>query len=512
MSTEYGVYRGVVHTANQSTGEATVRIPSLLGAEKTVSVSPKGLVSLSGTYPIPAAGTPVYVAVSSDQSQYYWLTALPQVLPGEGEYVTLTGDQTVAGDKTFSGLLTANSGVSTTSVTATGTVSGSTVSATGTVSGGTLTTTGAVSSGSLTVDTDVLVVDAVNNRVGVNNAGPSYTLDVSGIIRADHASITPIVASGAAAGLAFEERDDAGDQWIWYATGGTARLYNGSDYLTVADTTGLITTSGGVTVGGTLSVGASNLSVDTTSTPDQQVLVAVNGGTATWQHRGVSVFSNTTTRDAAITSPAGGEVVYLSSTPELQVYDGGAWSPLMPSGSITQFAGSSAPTGWLLCDGSAVSRTTYARLFAVIGTTYGVGDGSTTFNLPDLQGRVPVGYDSGQTEFDALGETGGTKTHTLTTGEMPSHSHSHTHSFSGTTASDGSHSHSVTAGLGGGDVGLTAGASNYNLLEESKTTSTAGSHTHTYSGTTGSDATTSGSGGAHNNLQPYIALHYIIKA
>jgi microcystin-dependent protein len=78
------------------------------------------------------------------------------------------------------------------------------------------------------------------------------------------------------------------------------------------------------------------------------------------------------------------------------------------------FAGSTAPTGWLLCDGTAVSRTTYSDLFAITSTTYGVGDGSTTFNLPNLKGRVPVGLDTSQTEFDVLGETGGAKTHTLT--------------------------------------------------------------------------------------------------
>ena len=65
-----------------------------------------------------------------------------------------------------------------------------------------------------------------------------------------------------------------------------------------------------------------------------------------------------------------------------------------PAGSITQFGGSSTPSGWLLCNGSAVSRSTYSNLFTVIGTTYGVGDGSTTFNLPNLKGKVPVGYNS----------------------------------------------------------------------------------------------------------------------
>ena len=80
-----------------------------------------------------------------------------------------------------------------------------------------------------------------------------------------------------------------------------------------------------------------------------------------------------------------------------------------PPGLISMFAGSTAPTGWLICDGSAVSRTTYADLFSAIGTTYGNGNGSTTFNLPNLQGRVPVGYKSSDSDFNSMGKTGGGK-------------------------------------------------------------------------------------------------------
>ena len=70
----------------------------------------------------------------------------------------------------------------------------------------------------------------------------------------------------------------------------------------------------------------------------------------------------------------------------MQLYDG-----IVPPGMIAPYAGKTAPEGWLLCDGSAVSRTTYAALYAAIGTTYGAGNGSTTFTLPDLRGRVPAG-------------------------------------------------------------------------------------------------------------------------
>lgn len=81
----------------------------------------------------------------------------------------------------------------------------------------------------------------------------------------------------------------------------------------------------------------------------------------------------------------------------------------VPTGTITSFGGSSAPTGWLLCDGSAVSRTVYAALFAIIGTAYGVGDGSTTFGLPDLRGRVAVGFaaSGGHSDVSTLGQNEG---------------------------------------------------------------------------------------------------------
>ncbi|MFN4276120.1 MAG: phage tail fiber protein [Ferrovibrio sp.] len=110
---------------------------------------------------------------------------------------------------------------------------------------------------------------------------------------------------------------------------------------------------------------------------------------------------------------------------------------LLPTGLVSPFAGSSAPTGWLFCDGAAVSRDSYANLFAMIGTTYGSGDGSTSFNLPDLRGRVAAGRDDmGGVTADrltatsaagldgaVLGTAGGNQQHQLTIAEMPSHRH-----------------------------------------------------------------------------------------
>lgn len=152
----------------------------------------------------------------------------------------------------------------------------------------------------------------------------------------------------------------------------------------------------------------------------------------------------------------------------------------LPCGAIIPWAATTAPPNWLLCDGSAVSRTTYSSLFAVIGTTYGTGNGSTTFNLPDLRGRVPVGRDAGQTEFDVLGETGGAKTHTLSINEIPSHTH---------TTTDGAYSSNQ-------GPWYAAGGGIYNVRTATDVSKTSGS---------------SGGGQAHNNLQPYQVVNYIIK-
>jgi len=95
-----------------------------------------------------------------------------------------------------------------------------------------------------------------------------------------------------------------------------------------------------------------------------------------------------------------------------------------PPGTILAFAGVGAPAGYLLCDGTAVSRSTYAALYAAIGTTWGVGDGATTVNTPDLRGRSPLGAGSGPgLSARAVADTGGTETHQLVTAELPSHTH-----------------------------------------------------------------------------------------
>ena len=172
------------------------------------------------------------------------------------------------------------------------------------------------------------------------------------------------------------------------------------------------------------------------------------------------------------------------------------------TGVVQLFAGSSAPSGWLICNGQAVSRTTYAALFAVIGTTYGAGDGSTTFNVPNLVNKTVRGSNS-------LGKTGGADTVTLTTANMPAHSHD---GGSLSVESTGEHTHTVyiySTGTGGSSVHLSVDKVG-NWVSYSGgtfTSSSSGEHTHTISGSTGS----TGSGSAVTITNPYVMLHYIIK-
>jgi microcystin-dependent protein len=188
---------------------------------------------------------------------------------------------------------------------------------------------------------------------------------------------------------------------------------------------------------------------------------------------------------------------------------------LVPTATITPYAGSSAPTGWLLCYGQAISRSTYAGLYAVVGDTYGSGDGSTTFNLPDLRGRTPAGLDNlggsdaGRLDWaNTLGTTGGTQTHTLTGAESGTSAHSHTAS----SASNGSHNHNVAwaGSAAGGNNKIVEYPAGYNnkTFDDPTYMGSAGAHTHTI---TVNNSTAANASSAHNNMQPTILLSYIIK-
>jgi len=183
---------------------------------------------------------------------------------------------------------------------------------------------------------------------------------------------------------------------------------------------------------------------------------------------------------------------------------GVAGDSAMPAGTIALWHGDTAPTDWLLCDGAAVSRTTYASLWNALGTKYGAGNGTTTFNVPNLKGRVPVGKDSAQTEFDAIGETGGAKT--------ASHTQSHTHTLSD---------------AGAAKIAIVAGSSNQ--IQERRVTVASYANTHSINsvnlgggagGYTTASTAGAGLGGSTDSesvtttvstLQPYHVVNFIIK-
>ena len=202
-----------------------------------------------------------------------------------------------------------------------------------------------------------------------------------------------------------------------------------------------------------------------------------------------------------------------------------------PAGVVNMWVGSSAPTGWLLCDGSAVSRTTYSALFAVIGTTYGAGDTTTTFNLPDLLGRVPMGAGAGTgLTSRTLGAELGAESTTLTSSHIPEHGHTinHGHTGSGSTSiSGGDHAHTITSKWSGaqthdhagtGSVGSVSSGSDQSGGTETQTSVNSAGHSHTASTSVTVDSMTGSSGNygtasptAVTAVQPSTVVNFIIK-
>jgi microcystin-dependent protein len=207
-----------------------------------------------------------------------------------------------------------------------------------------------------------------------------------------------------------------------------------------------------------------------------------------------------TTSVLDVTQIQGGGATFTGNVSATQYYGGGAnltGIVAVPSGAVFPFAGAAAPSGFFLCYGQAVSRTTYSALFAAIGTIYGAGNGSTTFTLPDIRGRAVAGQDdmggasanrltgtSGSVNGDTLGGTGGAETHTLTTAELAAHTH-------------GAGSYRIQTG--GDAAQSSANGAVFRNEINGPGTAVSGS------------SSSAGSGSAHNNVQPTIILNYIIK-
>lgn len=218
----------------------------------------------------------------------------------------------------------------------------------------------------------------------------------------------------------------------------------------------------------------------------------ISGGVqidGTWTTTGLTAGSRyyaSSTAGGITTTPGGRMIGAALSTTKLLLRSLKPNDDGVPVGTVLAFAGSTAPNNFLLCYGQAVSRATYANLFNLLGTNYGAGDGSTTFNIPDLRGRVIAGLDNlggssanviTDTDADTLGGVHGSETHTLTESEMPAH----THAFGGTVKLKDASS---------ADSGFSSASSAQNAT-----------------------ATLSAGGGtSHNNVQPTIFMSYIIRA
>ena len=235
---------------------------------------------------------------------------------------------------------------------------------------------------------------------------------------------------------------------------------------------------------------------------------------------------------------------------KIWVYSGTAWVggtvvSALPAGSMQMYAApvtqstsvgvvtTTAPSGWLLANGDAVSRTTYGSLFSAIGTTYGTGNGSTTFNLPDLRGRLPMGVGTGvglnasgtgvtsgsAMTARALGAWFGEETHLLTTSELASHSHANTVSGgnTGTMNSNAAHTHTGFSspllkyvGSGGNRADITGG-SVWIGTDSSPTTVNSQNTDHTHTFTPSISNANAGSDSRHATIPPVLVMNFIIK-
>jgi len=224
---------------------------------------------------------------------------------------------------------------------------------------------------------------------------------------------------------------------------------------------------------------------DTLQTGDPQKIVS--GAEIDTEFNNIS--SSSTSKADKVSGSTSGNIASLTATGNL-ADSGQSVNTLVPTATIFMFADTAAPNGWLVCDGSPVLRAQYPDLFNVIGEQFGEGDGSTTFNLPDLRDRMPLGFGSiGGTDvnrvgnFDTnLGSDGGADVHFLSTAEMPVHDHN-IHSFTSSESPSPSGAYDPAFGL----------------IDATET------------GPQRGGVSNAGGNAPHNNMPPFLAVNFIIK-
>ena len=365
--------------------------------------------------------------------------------------------------------------------------------------------------GDLTVNGTTTTVSTTNTTVTDNllelNSGASSNANDSGII----------IERGSTGDNAVIIWDESADKFAFGTTTATADSTGNISYTAAGLTLGSVdvdninvngnaitstNTDGNITItpNGTGEVDISKVDIDSG---------AIDGTTIGANSAAAGTFSQVTLASgASVTSIldednfASDSATALATQQSIKAYIANQLTASVPAGVVSPYAGTSAPTGYLLCYGQAVSRTTYADLFSAISTTYGAGDGSSTFNLPDLRGRVVAGQDdmgttsanrltgqSGGLDGDTLGATGGAETHTLEDSQsgLPAH-----------TVPSGT----VTAH--GIDTDQGDNVNHIRIFTSNRGSSTTVPATN--GAVPGADAAD-----AHNNVQPTIILNYIIK-
>lgn len=327
-----------------------------------------------------------------------------------------------------------------------------------------------------TSETTIILQEIVDSTgsvsvVSTNPTAVAYSPFQVGATGNSQTTFTVHKVRGADPLLRLKDTDGGGKEFAMQSAGGSLKFVEntGTEAVPIWTERSAITSSGFSINDGTVTV--ANMADGTA------------GEIFSWDASGVAATIATGTAGQVLTSGGAG------SAPSFQT--------VLPSGVVVPFAGSSIPAGWLVCDGTAVNRTTYAELFSAIGTTYGVGDGSTTFNVPDLRGRGAYGLDdmggvaaSRLAAATSLGQaagaesaSGSTDGHTLTISEMPAHTHELP----------------VTAsrydGSSGSDGGL--GNSGYSSANVTDSVGDGGAHSHNITNLA--------------TMPPYLALNFMIK-